>query len=139
MESQLKPGVEGNKAITVTLEKTASAYGSGTVEVFATPAMIALMEQTAMESVAAFLEDGCITVGTEVHVSHLKATGIGKQVQCKTLLNRVEGKKLTFALEAWDDQGKIGSGVHTRYIVDKQRFMSKISPNINQNINNISS
>ena len=126
MKTQLAPGIGGYKSVLVTQEKTASAYGSGTVDVFATPAMIALMEQTAMESVAALLEDGCITVGTEVHVSHLKATGVGKQVHCRSILKLLEGKKLTFELEAWDDQGKIGSGEHTRYIVDKQRFMSKM-------------
>ncbi len=122
----LNPGIEGLQTILVRYEDTAAAYGSGTVEVFATPAMIALMEKTAMDSVASFLPAGSITVGTQVTVSHLKATVMGAKVICKSVLTSAEGRKLVFDVMAEDEKGLIGSGNHTRYIVDKQRFMDNI-------------
>jgi fluoroacetyl-CoA thioesterase len=126
MNELLKVGLKGSREIIVTTDKTATAFGSGTVDVFATPAMIALMEQTALETVASFLPDGHVTVGTEVHVNHLRATKLGKTVKCDAVLLSIEDRKLTFEVKAFDDTGIIGSGTHTRYIVDKQRFMSKL-------------
>jgi fluoroacetyl-CoA thioesterase len=126
MELNLVIGAEGEKQIVVTAEKTATAYGSGTVEVFATPAMIALMEQTAMESVSHFLQDGLITVGTEVFVKHFKATLPGKVVNCNSKLILAEGSKLVFEVSTSDGSGLIGKGTHTRYIVDKQKFIDNL-------------
>ncbi len=126
MESELTPGIEGKKQIVVTAGKTATAFGSGTVEVFATPAMIALMEQTAMESVEKFLSEGFVTVGTEVSVKHFKATLPGKMVSCNSKLIQSEGNKLVFEVSATDEAGMIGKGTHTRYIVDKQIFIDNI-------------
>jgi len=96
------------------------------VDVFATPAMIALLEKTAQNSVQPFLPDGFTTVGTEVNIKHLKATPIGKQVRSDSYLKSVDGKKLLFELHAWDDKGLIGIGTHTRVVVDEQRFMEQI-------------
>ena len=126
MEFTLIPGTTGAKEITVTVDKTAIAYGSGTVEVFATPAMIALMEQTAMESVAGMLPETHVTVGTEVSVKHFKATLPGKSVICNTRLIQAEGMKLVFEVNASDESGLIGKGTHTRYIVDKQMFIGNL-------------
>jgi fluoroacetyl-CoA thioesterase len=127
MEFNISPGIEGRKEIIVSPEKTAIAYGSGTVEVFATPAMIALMEQTAMESVANLLDEKFITVGTEVSVKHFKATLPGKVVSCHSQLIESEGKKLVFEVSASDVEGLIGKGIHTRYIVDKQQFIDNLN------------
>lgn len=126
MEVNLSPGVEGKVEIVVTADKTAIAYGSGTVDVFATPAMIALMEKTAMESVAHLLPSGFVTVGTEVSVRHLKATLPGKLVFCNSKLTLTDGNKLIFEVEASDEHGIIGKGTHTRYIVDKQLFIDNL-------------
>lgn len=126
MEFSISPGIEGRKEIIVTAEKTATAFGSGTVDVFATPAMIALMEQTAMESVSNHLPDGFVTVGTEVSVKHFKATLPGKKVSCNSKLLQSEGRKLLFEVNASDETGMIGSGLHIRYIVDKQMFIDNL-------------
>ncbi len=126
MEFKLTPGIEGIKEITVTTDKTAIAYGSGTVEVFATPAMIALMEQTALESVANMLPEAYTTVGTEVSVKHFKATLPGKTVICNSRLIHAEGMKLVFEVTASETSGLIGKGTHTRYIVDKHAFIDNL-------------
>lgn len=123
---KLIPGIEGFHEVTVVKSMLATAYGSGAMEVFATPAMIAFMEKTAMESVAALLPDGEGTVGTEVHISHLKATKAGQQVSFRSLLTRIEGRKLVFRVDAYEGEILIGTGTHTRYIVDNQRFLSKL-------------
>lgn len=126
MELNLTPGIEGFKEIVVSADKTAIAYGSGTVEVYATPAMIALVEQTSMESVAKFLPEGFVTVGTEVSIKHLKATLPGKTVICRSKLIASDGKKLVFEVVANDESGLIGKGTHTRYIINKQLFIDNL-------------
>jgi fluoroacetyl-CoA thioesterase len=126
MEPNISIGIEGEKQIVVTPEKTATAYGSGTVDVLATPAMIALMEQTAIESVSQLVPEGFITVGTEVSVKHFKATLPGKVVSCNSKLMLAEGSKLVFDVSASDESGLIGKGTHTRYIVDKQKFIDDL-------------
>lgn len=105
---------------------TAKAYGSGLVEVFATPAMIALMEKTALNVVHKALEDGQNTVGTEVSVKHVKATPVGMQVRCTAVLIANEGAKLTFEVEAYDEKGLIGKGIHKRYIINEAGFMQQL-------------
>ncbi len=122
----LKIGIEGYKEQMVDFKDTAAAYGSGLVEVFATPAMIGLMEYTAQHSVQSLLPEGHGTVGTEVNIKHLKATPIGAKVYSKTKLIEIDGKKLIFEVSAYDEQGQIGSGFHTRYIINSERFMEKL-------------
>ncbi len=124
--NNLVPGIEGFHQVTVTDAMLATAYGSGAIGVFATPAMIAQMEKTAMDSVAAFLPEGQTTVGTEVHVSHLKATKPGKTVSFRSLLTGIEGRQLAFEVEAYEGETLIGSGSHTRFIADIERFLAKI-------------
>ena len=92
----LQTGIKGKKEITVTLDKTAKAMGSGTMDVFATPAMIALMENTAFESVASELDEGSGTVGTALDIKHVSATPVGMKVTCESELVKVDGRALTF-------------------------------------------
>ncbi|MFN3554564.1 MAG: thioesterase family protein [Bacteroidales bacterium] len=126
MHTTLKPGIRGRMEITVQARDTAIAYGSGLVEVFATPAMIALMENTAHTSLSNFLSQEQLTVGTEVNIKHIKATGLGKKVWAESELLETDGKRLVFRVEAFDEDGKIGFGNHTRYIVDREKFMAAL-------------
>jgi len=126
MEINIPIGIKGLQETTVGPENTASRYGSGLVEVFATPAMIALMEKTCHESIAKYLPEGHGSVGANVNVNHVKPTPVGMKVQCESELEEVEGRKLVFKVTAWDEKGEIGSGMHTRYIIDTARFMAKL-------------
>ncbi|MBE6754682.1 MAG: thioesterase [Ruminococcaceae bacterium] len=118
-------GVKGRAETIVTKENTAAAMGSGTLDVFATPAMIALMEKTAAESVQPLLEEGQTTVGTAVDIRHTAATPLGMQVTCNSLLVSAEGRMLVFEVIAEDEAGEIGRGRHERFIITADRFMEK--------------
>ena len=122
----LKKGLTATARTVVSQENTALKMGSGDLEVFATPAMVALMEQAAMMAVAEVLDEGSTTVGTEMNCSHIKASKLGAQITATAVLTEVEGRKLTFTVGATDEQGIIGEGVHTRFVVDRTRFMSKL-------------
>ncbi len=124
---ELVEGIKGIKKIKVEDKDTAARYGSGLIEVFATPAMIGLMETTAQLSVQEYLPKGMITLGIEVNVKHLKATPVGMNVSCETILTKIDGKKLTFDVKATDEVGEIGNGTHIRYIVDAEKFMEKLN------------
>jgi predicted thioesterase len=121
----LEAGIKGKKEITVTQDKTAKAMCSGALDVFATPAMIALMENTAFESVAAELEPGSGTVGTALNVKHVSATPVGMKVTCETELVKVDGRALTFSVKAYDEAGLIGEGEHERFIIFEEKFQAK--------------
>ena len=110
----------------VALSNCAVTMGSGDLEVFATPAMVALMENAAMNAVAKALPQGATTVGAEINTTHVKPSAIGVKVRATATLTAVEGRKLTFDVEACDEVGTIGKGAHVRYIVDKERFMAKL-------------
>jgi predicted thioesterase len=127
--SNLQIGVLGEKELIVSSENTASKYGSGLIDVFATPAMIALMEQTAQLSIQPFLPEGKITLGIEVNIKHLKATPIGVLVKCNSKLIEIDGKTLLFEVFAYDETGLIGKGTHTRYIVNANKFIEKLVKN----------
>lgn len=126
MSQIIVPGIKLTTTKTVGKDDTAAVYGSGLLDVFSTPAMISLMEQTAMKAVEAYLNEGEGTVGTEVNVRHLKATAVGQTVTCTATLEEVTGKKLLFHVEASDVHGKIGEGHHERFIIDNDKFMAKI-------------
>lgn len=121
----LEIGIEGCIEKTVTEEDTAEVLKSGTLQVFATPAMIALIEETAWKSVAAELEEGCVTVGISLNVKHVSATPVGMKVVCETMLTEIDGKRLVFAVKVQDETGKIGEGIHERFIVDAEKFQKK--------------
>ena len=124
-------GITHTVNLTVTENDSAKTYGSGTLDVFATPAMIALMERTAMDSVAEYLAEDEATVGTEVNVQHLSATPIGCTVTCNSELTEIDGRKLTFKVTASDNKGVIGEGTHSRFIIKKEKFLAKASEKLN--------
>ncbi|GHV00756.1 thioesterase [Bacteroidia bacterium] len=111
---------------TVGGDNLAVAMGSGDMEVFATPAMVALMERAAKEAVAAGLPAESTTVGTRIEVSHLRATPPGALVTARATLAQVDGRRLTFRVEAHDPRGLVGEGSHERFIVDRERFLAKL-------------
>lgn len=122
----LKEGLKYTSSVLVQKSNCASAVGSGGLDVFATPSMVALMENAAMNAVAPHLPDGSTTVGSEINVAHNRPTGIGATVSATAELLSVEGRKLVFKVCAEDSTGAIGEGSHVRYIVDVERFLSKI-------------
>jgi fluoroacetyl-CoA thioesterase len=126
MQKELKTGLKGYCEIIVNKKDTAIAYGSGSIDVFATPGMIALMEKAAHTSVERFLPEGSVTVGSEISAKHLKATGLGRKVWAESVLIGIDGRKLEFEISAWDENGQIGHASHTRYIVEVTKFMSKL-------------
>ena len=122
----LEIGLTFESTTTVSASNTAATLGSGDMDVFATPAMVALMENAAMKAVAAALPEGSATVGTQMNTSHIKASALGATITASATLTQVDGRKLTFAVKAWDEQGTIGEGEHTRFVVDRERFLSKL-------------
>ncbi len=123
----LKIGILGKTEQKVQEKDTAKKYGSGLVEVFATPAMVALMEKTCLESLSAYLPDTYSTVGTQLNVSHTKATPMGMNVTCKSELIEIDRRRLVFKVDAHDEEGLIGEGTHERFIIDKEKFMAKFN------------
>lgn len=119
-------GLNYTSTTTVETSNTALAFGSGDIEVYATPAMVTLMENAAMNAVAAHLEDGQTTVGSQITTTHIKPSALGATITATATLTAVEGRKLTFAVEAHDGETLIGSGTHVRYIVDRERFLAKL-------------
>jgi len=126
MEIQIPQGVRGKEVLRVTYEDTAAKYGSGLVEVFATPAMVALMEKTCLTSVLPYLPEGYGTVGVKVDIVHSKATPIGMQVTCESTLLEVDRRRLVFELVASDEKGEIGRGRHERFVIDTRKFMEQL-------------
>jgi predicted thioesterase len=126
MEIIIDKGIKGYKEQQVELQDTAKAYKSGLVEVFATPAMIALMEHTAHSSVSNFLPEGFATVGIQLNIEHSKATPMGAKVWCESVLEVQEGRKLLFSVTAYDETGIIGKGTHERFIINVEKFMDKL-------------
>ncbi len=121
----LETGIKGKLTVNVTEENTAAAYGSGTLRVFATPAMIALMEHTALESVASYLDEGSTTVGTMLNIQHTAPSVVGSVITCESELTGIDRRRLTFTVRAYDEAGEIGSGIHERFIVDCEKFFNK--------------
>ena len=122
----LKEGLKYISTTTVDTTNSALALGSGDMEVFATPAMVALMENAAMLAVALKLEEGETTVGSMISTSHLKPSKIGNTVSAIAELTAIEGRKLTFKISAYDGETLIGEGEHIRFIVNREKFLSKL-------------
>ena len=123
---EIKIGLEYRNEEMVTKGKTAAAMGSGLLNVYSTPAMIAFMEKTAYESIEPHLLPHEGSVGSEVNIKHLRPTPVGMDVHCISRVLEVKERKVVFKVEVFDEKGKIGEGLHVRYVIDKQRFMSKI-------------
>lgn len=124
---ELQIGLKAELEIIVSPKDTAINYGSGSLAVFATPAMIALMEKTAMICVANILKEDENSVGIEIKVKHIKATAVGEAVLCIVELIEIDGPKLTFKVEAFDTNGMIGVGTHKRYVINEKQFMEKLN------------
>ncbi len=122
----LTPGLSAELSITVTDAETAAKWGSGLVPVYSTPALVGLLEAAAVKALENQLEAGKTTVGGQIEVRHLAATPVGMSVRARAELTAVEGRKLTFQVEAWDAVEKIGEGSHTRFIIDTEKFVSRV-------------
>ena len=121
----LETGIKGTRTITVDEENTAKAMGSGTLDVFATPALIALMEETCWRSVANELEEGSGTVGTLLEIKHTAPTPVGMKVTCESTLTEVDGRRLVFEVIARDAKGVVGEGKHERFVIQNEKFQMK--------------
>lgn len=122
----LETGLTHTSSLTVTEALTAKAMGSGDLPVLATPAMMALMENAAMTAVAPELPEGSTTVGGHIESSHLKPTPVGAEVKAEATLTKIDGRKLYFTVKAMQGDTVIGEGTHLRFIVDREKFMSKL-------------
>jgi fluoroacetyl-CoA thioesterase len=122
----LTPGLSAELSINVTDADTASKWGSGLVPVYSTPALVGLMEAAAVKALEGQLEDGKTTVGGHIDVKHLAATPVGMTVRARAELTAVEGKKLTFQVEAWDEVEKIGEALHERFLIDTEKFVARV-------------
>lgn len=121
----LEIGIKGAAAQPVTPENTAAALGSGTLEVFATPALVALAERTCWQSVAPYLDEGSGTVGSRLEVEHTAPTPVGLTVFCESELTAIEGRRLTFRVTLRDEKGPVGGGLHERFVVNDAKFLAK--------------
>ena len=123
----METGLKGRTDTVVDSTNTAKFAGSGELEVFSTPAMVALMEQAAQSSVAPYLDDGQGTVGTKLSISHDAATPLGMKVWAESVLTEIDGRRLVFEVRAYDEAGLIGQGTHERFIIRNERFLAKVN------------
>lgn len=122
---EIKIGLQNEAKAVVCESNTAAAVGSGALPVFATPCMLALMEKAAMDCVQPYLDEGQGTVGTKLEVTHDAATPVGMAVRATAEVTAVEGRRIVFQVEAFDEAGKIGGGVHERFVIANERFLAK--------------
>ena len=122
----MEKGLTYTSTLVVSKDHVAAMMGSGDLHVFATPAMVALMENAAMLAVAPHLPEGSTTVGAMMNTSHVKPSPVDETIQATAVLTEVKGRKLTFSIKAEDSKGVIGEATHVRYIVDREKFMSKL-------------
>ena len=123
--SSLEPGLHAEVEITVSEAETAAHLGSGTIPVYATPALVALMENAAVRALEGHLPPGQTTVGIRIDVRHQAATPVGMQVRAQAELTEVQGRKLSFHIQAWDEVEQIGDANHIRFIVDESSFIER--------------
>jgi len=123
----LVPGIEGRAQWTVAVEHLASTWGSGLVDVLATPTLVGFCEEVARQSVRALLPPGKQTVGTLVHIEHLAATPLGMKVTVQSKLVEIDGRRLTFVIEANDERELVARCEHQRFIIEQERFSARIS------------
>lgn len=122
---EITVGMKARVDTLVEREDTALEVGSGSLLVYATPCMVALMEGAACEAIASALPEGKTSVGTMLNISHLSATPVGLEVYAEAEVTEVEGNTITFAVSAYDEAGKIGEGTHKRTVISSQRFLEK--------------
>ena len=121
----IKVGMKGEVSTLVEKEDTAQQVGSGSLLVYATPCMVALMEGAACDAIEEALSETQTTVGTELNIQHVSATPVGLEVRAEAQVIAVDGKVITFQVNAYDEAGEIGKGTHKRVIVSSQRFLDK--------------
>ena len=122
---EITVGMKGEAFTTVEREDTALEVGSGSLLVYATPCMVALMEGAACEAIAEALGENQTTVGTMLNIEHISATPVGLDVRAEATVTAVEGKVITFEVKAYDEAGEIGRGTHRRVIINSQKFLEK--------------
>ena len=122
----IQPGKSATVTTTVTEANTAKAVGSGNLNVFSTPMMIALMEQAACECLSGGLEDGQSSVGTKVDIVHTAASPLGANISATATVTAIDGKKISFSVTAKEGEKEIGKGSHERFIIDVERFISRL-------------
>lgn len=122
---EITVGLKGTVTATVNDTNTAKTVGSGSLDVFATPMMVALMEKASCVAIENNLEEGFTTVGTLVNVEHLSATPVGMLVTVESVVTAVDGRKISFEVIAYDEAGIIGKGTHDRFIVNAEKFIAK--------------
>ena len=123
---EITVGMSGRTENVVERADTALEVGSGSLLVYATPCMVALMEGAACEAIAAAVAEEKTTVGIEMNISHISATPVGMEVYAEAVVTAVEGNTITFSVTAYDEAGKIGEGTHKRAIITTQRFLDKV-------------
>lgn len=122
---EITVGMTGSVSTLVEREDTAHEVGSGSLLVYATPCMVALMEGAACEAIAPAMPEDKTSVGTELNISHLSATPVGMEVRAEAEVTEIDGNAITFRVTAFDEKGKIGEGTHKRFLVSTQRFLDK--------------
>lgn len=122
---EITVGMKGAVSTIVEREDTAYEVGSGSLLVYATPCMVALMEGAACEAIAEAMREDKTSVGTELNISHISATPVGLEVRAEAEVTEVDGNSITFRVTAYDESGKIGEGTHKRFVVTSQRFLDK--------------
>ena len=130
MAKEIKIGLTNEVKATVNEANIASTMGSGCLRVFATPAMCCLMEKAASDLMDSLLDDGSTTVGTALNIAHTAATPVGMEVTAIAEITAVDGRKISFRVAARDEAGEIGSGIHERFIVFKDKFQAKTDAKI---------
>ena len=126
MIEEFKTGMTNRFDKVVLDEDTAKRLASGTIEVFSTPMMVAMMECAAKDLVQPYLEEGYSTVGTSLNIKHISATKVNKRVWAIAELIEIDRKRLTFKIDAFDEDKKIGEGTHERFIIENQKFISRL-------------
>lgn len=122
----IKTGISAKVSVPVRKENCASAMGSGSLDVFATPAVVACMEMAACKAVNGYLEEGTSTVGTKVDIAHIKASPVGETIEATAVLKETDGRRLVFNVAARDSKGEIANGTHERFIINVDKFMAKL-------------
>ena len=126
MTSKITTGMSYTSETIVTQQQSACLMGSGALDVLATPAMIALMENAAMNAIQKALPDGCGSVGIAINVSHTRATAIGKIIKATAEVIKIDGRRIDFTVTASDDYGEIGHGTHSRFAIENASFLNKL-------------
>ena len=121
----IQTGISGNAEITVSKNELAVNVGSGSLKVFATPCMVALMEKSACNCLSGYVEDDETTVGTELNIKHVSATPVGMKVTAEAVLTEINGREFVFSVKASDESGIIGEGIHKRFLVKSEKFIQK--------------